>query len=188
MTLWRPARHTVVSQDIDALPDAMLLLAKQQMRVETSYDDEQVRYSLQRAISRFQAVNEVCVNPTVVTWKPDSSDFANGAANIPVRPVQSFTANAGEPPIDAAADYSVALKWDSIHGVPIQVLVGAFTTGLALTLTCGVPAGQVPPPDVTDVLMRHAAHLYEHREILLPGQEYVAPDLAINATWWTPRL
>jgi hypothetical protein len=191
---WRPARHSVVSENIDALPDALLILAKQHMRVEHNSDDESVRYALQRAIGKFQAVNEVCLNQTVITWRPDSADFCDGAANIPVRPVQSFTATADPDATDVAANYSVALKWDSVHGVPIQVLVGAHADGLALALTCGARTFPPPdtaagalPPDVLDVVLRHAAHLYEHREILIPGREYVAPDLAMDASWWAPR-
>jgi hypothetical protein len=184
----------VVSENIDALPDALLVLAKQHMRVDHNAEDEAVRYAVQRAIGNFQAVNEVCLNPTVIEWLPLSSEFIDGAANIPVRPVQSLTATGGEPPADVAANYSVAMKWDSIHGVPLQVLVGAHVINLALTLTCGAQMPPPPdtaaarlPPDVLDVVLRHAAHLFEHREILIPGREYVAPDLKVNATWWTPR-
>jgi hypothetical protein len=192
---WRPARHAVVSENIDALPDALLVLAKQHMRVDHSQDDEQVRYAVQRAITTLQDKNEVCINPTVVSWRPDSADFANGAANIPVRPVQSFTATADPDATDVAADYSVALKWESIHGIQIQVLTGAYAAGLALTLTCG--AKTLPPPDtaagalppsVLDKILRLAAHLFEHREILVPGREFVAPDLALDATLWMPRV
>ena len=31
-------------------------------------------------------------------------------------------------------------------------------------------------PHCLDQIMRITAHLYEHREILIPGREFVAPD------------
>jgi hypothetical protein len=192
---WRPARHRTISENIDALPDALLILAKGHMRVDHSAEDEQVRYAVQRAISRFQTVNESCLNPTVVEWKPDAEDFVDGIANVPVRPAKSFTATADPAATDVAANYVIVNKWESIHGVEPQVLVGAYAAGLTLTLTCGAQMPPPPdteaarlPPDVVDIIFRHAAHLFNHREILLPGREYVAPDLKMDASWWMPRV
>lgn len=173
----------VVSRDLQTLPTDLLALAKQHCRVDHASDDALLTSIIARAIARFEATNEGTLNETVVLWKPKASDFVDGRASTPVRPVKSFQA-ADSAAVDVTADYALELKWDSIHGVQIQVLAGAAVDGLAVTLTCGMDPLD---PDVLDVVLRHTAHLYEHREILIPGTEYVAPDLKLNATWWHPR-
>ena len=153
------------------------------MRVNTADDDAFIKSCIARAIARFEETNEVTVNTTSVKWTPALEDFTGNVASVPVRPVTSI---AVAPPA-LVSDYAVALKWDSIHGVPLQVLNGPAAAGLELTLTAGFVAN-TPPPAVEDAILRHAAHLYEHREILVPGQFYTAPDLKLNGAWWAPRI
>lgn len=174
----------VETQDRAVLPAGLLALAKTHMRIDWTYDDDFIKSVLARAIDRFQNVNEATLNPTTVLWTPATSDFTNGAITLPVRPVSEF--HAALPPDDVTANYSLVLKWDSIHGIPIQQLLGA-AAALSVNLTAGFATAAVLPPAVEDIVLRHAAHLYEHREILIPGREYVAPDLAMDATWWMPR-
>jgi uncharacterized phiE125 gp8 family phage protein len=181
----------IVAVDRDALPAALLPLAKAQLRVDWSGEDAFITSVLARAIARFEQVNEVTINPTTVAWTVDSSAFStlNGGpgATLPVRPVSAFTAQGGEPPADVSGDYAISLKWDSIHGCPIQKLTGA-AADLGVELTAGYTGLATLPPPLIDVVLRHTAHLYEHREILLPGRDYVAPDLKLDATWWMPRV
>jgi uncharacterized phiE125 gp8 family phage protein len=181
----------VIDVDRDALPAALLPLAKQHMRIDGSFEDAFITSVLARAIARFQQLNDVTVNPSTFTWTPPAAAFnGQGGATLPVRPVSAFTATVpGDPdPVDVAADYALALKWDSPYGVPVQLLTGAAADGLTVGLTAGYADLAGLPPEVQDVVLRHAAHLYEHREILLPGSEYVAPDLKLDATWWMPRV
>jgi hypothetical protein len=173
----------VLTRDIASIPTAYLTLAKTHMRVNTADDDAFIKSCIARAIARFEETNEVTVNTTTVKWTPALTDFTDNVATVPVRPV---TAIAVAPPA-VIASYSVALKWDSIHGVPLQVLIGPAASGLEFTLTCGFVAA-TPPPAVEDAILRHAGHLYEHREILVPGQFYTSPDLKLDAAWWAPRL
>ena len=177
----------VVSRDIETLPDDLLALAKSHLRVDGTYDDAFIRSVIARAIARFEATNEGTLFETEVLWKPAAAEFTNGSATTPARPVQSFEA-VDSTDVDVTADYSLELKWTSIHGIPIQVLTGASASGLSVTLTCGFAGADFLPPEVTDTVLRHTAHLYEHREILIPGREYVAPDLRMDATWWMPRV
>jgi len=166
------------------LPDAMLALTKSHLRVDHSGDDQYIRETIKRAIGRIEATHGVTINPTTVFWTPSAAAFVQGAAMLPAIVAHDFTADAGG---DVTADYSIVLKWDDIHGVPIQRLVGAAASGLAITLELGFD-DETLPPQLQDQILRHAAHLFEHREILLPGSAYVAPDLMMDATWWMPKL
>jgi len=169
----------IVMQDFAALPAELLPLVKQHCRVDHNSDDALMTSIIARAIARFEQANEVTVNPTAITWTPKLADFKNGAATLPVRPATLAT------PI---ADYAVVLKWDSIHGIPILALEGAAADGLSVELLCGYPDADAIPPAVLDEVLRSAAHLYEHREILVPGgKDFVSPDLAKDKTWWMPK-
>ena len=173
----------VVTRDTEALPDDLLSLAKQHMRVDHSGDDNYIRSTIARAIANIEQRNEVTINPTSVLWSPTSAEFVSGAITLPVVPAESAVVMDGA--TDVSSNYSLALKWGSIHGVPIQVLEGA-AGNLSVTLACGFDVDSLPP-GLLDKILRITAHLYEHREILIPGREFVAPDYALDATWWVPR-
>jgi hypothetical protein len=179
----------ITTIDRAALPTELLSLAKQQMRVDTTDNDAFIESVIARAIAKFEQINDVTVNPSIFTWQPASTEFAvNGAsaAMIPVRPVSAFVVTVA--PDDVTADYALALKWDSPHGVPIQQLAGSHAAGMSVALTAGYADLTALPPAVLDVVLRTAAHLYEHREILIPDQDFVSPDLQTDATWWMPRV
>jgi hypothetical protein len=82
---------------------------------------------------------------------------------------------------------SYTITTDSVVGVPILYLNGAYASGVVFTLETGF-TDETLPPSVLDDVLRTAAHLHEHREILIPGTEFVAPDLARDATWWVPSV
>jgi len=170
---------TLVTQDFTALPTELLPLVKQHCRVDHTNDDALLTSIIARAIARFEQATEVTVNPTAVAWTPTAADFTSDMATLPVRPATLATPVSG---------YSVVLKWDSIHGIPIQVLQGTAADGLSFDLLCGYPNADAIPPAVQDEILRSTAHLYEHREILVPGgRDFVSPDLATDATWWMPK-
>jgi uncharacterized phiE125 gp8 family phage protein len=177
----------VVSRDLAALPAGLLAQAKGHARIDSDADDALITSMIARAIAHHEDRLEVTINPTTVEWTPTANDFGELGADVPVRPVSEMTATAGDPPVDVSADYSIELKWPvGIHGVPILLLTGAATT-LTLTLTCGYADQNALPPQLLDRVLRDTAHLYEHREILIPGKEYRAPDLETDGTWWTPK-
>jgi hypothetical protein len=168
---------TVLTRDLAALPTALLPLVKQQCRVDHSGDDTFITSVIARTIAKFEDVKEVTVNPTAATWTAKVADFKNGMATLPVRPAALTAPLAG---------YAIVLKFDSIHGIPIQALQGA-AADLTVALTCGYADVATMSLSVQDWVLRIAAHLYEHREILIPGSEFVAPDFEKDATWWMPR-
>ena len=179
-----------LTEDRAALPLALLPLAKTQMRVDTSDDDEFIKSLLARAIARFQEVNEVTVNPSTFTWTPGETDFCTTDDNtetidLPVRPVTAFTVTI--PPATPSLDYNLGLKWDGVYGVPIQQLIGP-AAELLVSLTAGYANLAALPDAVLDSVLRHTAFLYEYREITLPETPYMSPDIAQNASWWMPRI
>jgi uncharacterized phiE125 gp8 family phage protein len=178
---------SVQSVDRDDLPVSLLSLAKTHLRVDHIIDDEYIRGCMRRAIARLEAANGIAINATTVKWTPAAAEFSSVGATLPARPAKSFSAVAGTPPADVSANYLIALKWDDITGIPIQVLVGSAATGLAVTLQLGFD-DETLPPQLLDAILRHTAHLYEHREILLDSAAYVAPDLQADFTWWHPRV
>jgi uncharacterized phiE125 gp8 family phage protein len=178
---------TVTTVDRAALPAMLLPLAKSHCRIDGTYDDAYVTSAIGRAIAKIEDTFGITINPTTATWSPAAGEFVNGGATLPVRPATAFTAVAGSPAADVTSSYSIALKWDDITGIPIQMLKGSAATGLVVTLTIGF-TDLSNAPAVLDRVLRHTAHLYENREILTPGAPYLAPDLERDGSWWMPRI
>lgn len=178
----------VTAIDRDVLPQALLADAKAHARIDGTDDDAQMLDILARVINKFEDVNEVTVNPTTVEWSIGLAAFKGSAADLPVRPVVEFTAEAGDPAADVSADYAIVLKHEvGIHGLPIQVLAGA-PAALDLELTAGYADLVAMPPSVKDKIIRAAAYLFEHRELETPGRGELAVDLKTDGTWWMPRV
>lgn len=171
----------LVTTDLTALPTALLASAKIHMRVDWSYDDDFIKSVVARAIGRFEQMNGVALNAATFEWTPASTEFCQDQAEVPVTPVTSFVAKLAD---DTDVSSSYTITTESVFGVPLLHLNGAYQNGVVLTLETGFAT--LPPP-VLDIVMRNAAHLYEHREILIPGTEFVAPDMQVDATWWVPR-
>ena len=173
--------------DVTTLPVALLPLAKQHSRIDTTADDALVTSICARAVARFEAVNGISLNPSTWLWKPVSLEFCNGQARVPREPVKAFTVRDAAA-VDISSSYSMIAAGG--YGAPILYLVGAWLDGMTVSLETGFVAGlgDPLPPGVLDVVLRNAAHLYEHREILIPDREFIAPDLQIDATWWVPRI
>jgi uncharacterized phiE125 gp8 family phage protein len=173
-----------VSPNWSALPAALLADAKVHLRITWESDDAFITHAIGRAIGALEQQNDVLINPTTYTWTPAQDDFSDGRARVPFTPASAFTAedNSG----DVTASY--AIESNALHGAKPQYLVGAFAEGLDLSITAGFAAAADIPPRMLDRIMRLTAHLYEHREILIPGQEFRAPDLALDATDWMPRV
>src|SRR4030095_2737888 len=177
----------VSTVDREDLPVSLLALAKSPLRVDHTSDDAYIRNCIFRAIGRLEGKYGVVINATTAIWTPATSEFDSVGATLPARPAKTFTAVAGSPAADVSANYSLVLKWDDIHGVPIQILKGAAADGLAVTLTLGF-SDDTLPAELVDGILLQTAHLYAYREILSPDKPYLMPDLAPTATWWYPRI
>jgi uncharacterized phiE125 gp8 family phage protein len=170
--------------DRTALPTALLPLAKSHLRVDGTYDDDYITSAIGRAISWFERVTNVSVNPVTWAWSPDQSSFCKGAAQVPVSPVNSFTVDAGG---DVSASYSITTM--STHGIGLYALAGAWADGMAVSIPSGYADLAELDPGITDALLRYTAHLYENREILVAGSEAQSPGWMTDviSTYWMPR-
>src|SRR5262249_45570738 len=139
----------VTARDLVVLPTGLLPIAKSQMRIDWAYDDAFLQSVIARAIARIEQTNGVTINPTTVEWTPKGSEFVLNAATVrtvPVRQIEVVTDD--QPPQTVTANYDFALKWDEIHGIPIQVLLGPGRDGLKVTLTVGYADVASLPPAV----------------------------------------
>ena len=98
--------------------------------------------------------------------------FAMAWRAVPVSPVNpTWVATVdGE---DVTDSYEIATN--SIHGIELERLYGVWVSGLTLTIPSGYASAAAIEPGIVDIILRYAAHLYEHREILVPGMEAVTP-------------
>jgi hypothetical protein len=176
----------IVASGLDraALPTALLPLAKSHLRVDGSYDDVYITDAIKRAINWFERVTNVSVNPVTWTWTPDSGNFCNGLAQVPVSPVNSFTVDADG---DISDGYTITAM--STHGVGLYVMAGEFADDMAVSIPSGYADADELDPGITDAVLRYTAHLYENREILVMGTEAQSPGWMTDviSTYWVPR-
>ncbi len=176
----------IVASGLDrgALPTALLPLAKSHLRVDGTYDDVYITDAIKRAINWFERVTNVSVNPVTWTWTPDGGNFCNGLAQVPVSPVNSFTVDADG---DVSAGYTITAM--STHGVGLYVMAGEFADGMHVEIPSGYADADELDPGITDAVLRYTAHLYENREILVPGTEAQSPGWMTDviSTYWVPR-
>jgi uncharacterized phiE125 gp8 family phage protein len=166
------------------LPAGLLSIAKSHLRIDGTYDDHYIERTIARAISQFERSTNVSVNPVTWLWSPDAGNFRGGRAQVPVSPVASFTVSDGA---DISADYT--LTTEATHGVGLFYLNGAFADGMAVSLVSGYSSAGAIEPGIEDIVLRFCGHLYEHREILVPGVEAQTPGWWTDcvATYWVPR-
>jgi len=173
--------------DLAILPSGLLPIAKSHLRIDGTYDDAYITMTIARAIDWFQRATGVSVNPVTWVWQPAAIKFCNGVATVPVSPVSSFTV-AGAGAVNISASYSLVTM--STHGVGLYGLEGAFVSGMAVTLPSGYASAAVLEPGITDAVLRYTAHLYENREILVPGSDAQTPGWMTDviSTYWMPRV
>lgn len=177
----------IKTKDFAALPTALLSKAKSQMRVDGSYDDTAIGDMIARAIDWFERSTRVSVFGTQYEWAPDEADFYNNVITIPISPVGTWSAKDG-----AAADVtsSFTITTMSTHGVGIYALNGAYVSGVVFTIQSGYADLATLPFGVADAVLRYAAHLYDNREILVPGSQIATPGWTTDvlSTFWMPHV
>jgi hypothetical protein len=60
---------------------------------------------------------------------------------------------------------------------------------MKVTIPSGYADAAALDPGIADAVLRYTAHLYENREILVPGSEAQSPGWTADviATYWMPR-
>jgi len=176
----------ITARDVAVLPTALLPLAKEHMRIDSTIEDNFIKSVLARAIDWFERYTNVTLAPSTYEWTPDWDDFtANSVARFTETPVDEVTAVIGSD--DVTASYSVSTM--STHGVGIYALNGAWASGLVVTFKSGYADIATMPGGVLDAVLRYSAHLYEHREILVPTVQASSPGWLTDviSTYWLPR-
>lgn len=168
------------------LPTGLASIAKSHLRIDGTYDDYYIGHTIARAIDWFERVTQVSVNPVTWKWTPDSAAFCNGRIPVPVSPVNSFTVSNGVD--DISADYEMETM--STHGVGLYAMVGSYASGMAVSIPSGYASASLIDPGIADILLRYTAHLYENREILVPGTDAQTPGWMndVISTYWVPRV
>jgi len=182
----------IVDFDTAALPKGLLSLAKSHLRVRWTDDDDYITNAIGRAIAWFEAGSGVTVNGATFKWSPVASDFCNGLAKLPETPValDGWTVTTGDDdnPTDISASYSVTTL--ATKGVGIYALEGAFVSGMAVTFDSGYWSVSELPAGILNILLLYTAHLFENREILVPGAQASTPGWMTDvfAPYWVPRV
>ena len=173
--------------DRAVLPAALLPIAKAHLRVDGTYDDAYITSAIARAISWFERVTNISVNPVTWTWTPAQGDFCNSLATVPVSPVQDDFTVADGAAIDITADYQITTM--STHGIGLYALAGPFAAGMKVSLPSGYDDVAELDPGIVDAVLRYTAHLYENREILVAGTDAQTPGWMTDviSTYWYPR-
>lgn len=185
----------ITTVDYSALPTALLPLAKQQMRVDFTDDDQYITNCLARAIDYFELYSGLKVFDSEAEWSPDVPDstynFTVLAIVVPLHPVSDFEV-ADDTAADVTADYEI-LSGSSLTVEPTfrRVDGTAIPAGLDVKLILGVGSDLSKiPPAVVDRILRIAATLYHQRETIVVGAGITQVPLWVNDLLvgaWVPR-
>lgn len=178
---------TKTAIDYAELPNDLLDLAKSHLRVDGSFDDVYLIDAIKRAINWFERITGISVNAVTWEWSPDQSEFCDNLATVPVSPVDTFTVKDAAD-VDISANYKITTN--ATHGVGLYTLKGAYVSGMKISIPSGFATADDIEPGITDAILRYVAHLYENREILVPGLDTQTPGWMTDviATYWMPRV
>ena len=149
----------VITPDYDALPTALLDLAKKHCRVSFNTDDEIIKEYIKWAISYFEKFSGQQIFPAQVAWTPP---VVGWALPTPVQPVSAFTV------ILDGVDISDQFRLQAADPVApvwlIRIDRTPFPTGAEITLTGGFADPAKMDPSMLGTVLRITAKLYEYRE------------------------
>lgn len=182
--------YAITGVDYTALPDAMLAIAKQHMRVDFPDDDEIIKRYLASAIAHVELVAGWRIFGTAVAWFPTLSATAY-SYQTPVQPCSAFTVMLTDPPpdTDISADFVLVADSPILPTWLMHKDKSPFPSPIAMTLTAGYADPDALPPNVSDVILRIASALYENRESVtqpsLAQMPFWMNDLIVGI--WIPR-
>jgi hypothetical protein len=187
---------SVVRTKIDyaALPEALLDLAKSQMRIEFDRDDAFIQIKLAQAIDLFERTTETAVTGGTWSWVPvagfTTGDGSFGYA-IPFSPVPTIVKVMDANSVDQTARWVVrGPPIPNVYGVHALVaLDGAPTSPITVTVNSGYADAETMPPGILNFVLEAAAWLYENREIAaMPGVDGVPYLNQLLTAYWRPRV
>ena len=178
--------YSIASVDYEALPAALLDLAKQHMRVDFPDDDVVIKEYLQWSIGYCEQFWALQIFAAEVDWIPAP---AGGCSRYqcPVQPVSAFVVTSDG--ADVSSGY--ALQQGALTQ-PVWLVKndGAnFPADAAVNLTAGYTDAAAMPPAARANILRVAGTLYEHREsvstLTLDQMPFWLTDML--AGLWVPR-
>lgn len=182
--------YSITAVDYTALPAALLNIAKQHMRVDFTDDDDIIKRYLASAIAHVELVSGWRIFGTTVSWFPTLNATAY-AYRTPLAPVASFTVMLDEPapPTDISNQFAIITDTPVTPSWLSKKDKTAFPTPLTMTLVLGYSDATKLPPNMSDVILRIAASLYENREAVSQPSLTEVPfwmnDLIVGL--WIPR-
>lgn len=183
-----------VTVDVFTLPQLLLPDAKLHMRVDFAFDDALIADLLARSIAYWEAQGDgLKINPGQWIWSPDSTEFCNGQALIPITPINNIAVTIPDPadplapPLDVAADYVVATSYSS--GAIRWSLVGGFQSGLIATIDTGYADPLLIPADLRSHIFERTTRTYEYRSSIVDGSPVLMPEWKTFdfAPFWNPK-
>lgn len=182
------------SIDREALPDELLDVAKTQMRVEFSRDDDYIKLCIARAIDFFERLTEMSVNPVTFDWVPVSGINIDGvpAYVLNWQPAPSFTAVTNDADkTDVTDQYAIfgddnpdvyGIRWISPVAEPWPSATPLFE------ITAGYASADDLPPGILSFILEAASWYYEYREAsAMPGVDGVPYLNQLLTAYWVPR-
>lgn len=181
--------------DRQALPAALLALAKAQARVDHDRDDLLLTEQLAQAIDDVERLTNATLFERVLSV--DSRDLVtpplwswalSGSGNwigLPFNNVTALVATDADG-LDVSAGYRI--RQADLGGVGTAWLQGpsvVATLPVVFTITAGLATPDAIAPALRRLILRRTAALYEYREAALPLSD---SDLASEPSLWRPDL
>lgn len=178
--------YVITAIDRDALPAALLPIAKRHLRITFADDDADITEKLQWSIAYCEKVWGSRVFPAEVDWSPVITNASR--YQCPLQPIASFTVMSAS--VDVSAEYELET------GAPVDPvwLVHIDGTPFPADAAIGLVAGVADPDDMDPgergSIVRLAATLYEYRETVTGLSLDHVPqwinDLIVGS--WIPRI
>jgi len=186
-----------ISVDRRTIPQELLSLAKDHMRVTEPDDDRIIVHKLAASIDIIERLTGFGIFRAEWEWTPGTLGAADTALGLPsgsvaeafpVLRVGEWSAK-DDADVDISDDYTVIGDGDPEAITPqylsaaassdVEPIVGAVT---------GFATASDVPPMILDTILRLTAYLFEFREIQnVPGVDNVAYANSLITHWWVPR-
>lgn len=196
----------IVSIDRNSLPQALLPAFKRWQRIDFNSDDILLTEILQGAIDQFERNSEITVFATTIMLVPEAADYGCNTTTLrlPVTPINNlqllsdFVAHSDFSEFSDSTVYEAAnvipfegytLQVRGVHGVRLYTLVGPLVDGMGILVDSGYTETTLTP-EIRQAIFQLAGHLYEYREILIPGNvgESSMWLNQVMSGFWLPRV
>jgi len=174
-----------ISQDSVTLVNEMFDMFKQHLRILHDVEDDTIHMYLAGAIDAIATYmgNDIFYTsyqvyyPQQPDYRPPSSLMGWYCGKWYISNVQIIDTNG----VDKVADYTIDYEHGMIYPHPLDHQVW---------FNAGFQSAADVPPNLTNIIFRYAAHLFENREAVRVGEPKHLPDW-VNfalASIWKPRI